>query len=157
MVRAIFRVYKGVLQVFALQWIQANIKQFNGDPNRVTIMGESAGGAAASILALSPRTEGSFLSLGLSSPCLGLVHQAIIMSGSSMAGWAIHRHGVPQWSVENLVSYLRCEKAISEEDASEIVGEEYSQEQIGKHCNYQEQQITCLTVSHPPSLFIGSL
>jgi carboxylesterase type B len=47
------------LQVLALEWVQANIKQFNGDPDHVTIMGESAGAASVSVLALSPVTEGS--------------------------------------------------------------------------------------------------
>lgn len=42
----------------ALQWIQRNIKQFNGDPNMVTVMGESAGAAAVSVLGLSPSTRG---------------------------------------------------------------------------------------------------
>uniref|UniRef100_A0A183CF31 COesterase domain-containing protein n=1 Tax=Globodera pallida TaxID=36090 RepID=A0A183CF31_GLOPA len=38
----------------ALEWVQRNIKQFNGDPTRVTLMGESAGAAAVSALAVSP-------------------------------------------------------------------------------------------------------
>lgn len=44
-------------QKLALEWIQRNIKQFNGDPNKVTVMGESAGAAAVSALALSPLTK----------------------------------------------------------------------------------------------------
>lgn len=41
---------------------------------------------------------------------------------------------------------FRCERAISEEDANEIVGEEFSEEEIGrKHCNYQEEKIACLS------------
>lgn len=44
-------------QKLALEWIQRNIKQFNGDPTKVTVMGESAGAAAVSVLALSPLTK----------------------------------------------------------------------------------------------------
>lgn len=42
----------------ALEWIQTNIKQLNGDPSKVTVVGESAGAAAASVLAVSPVTKG---------------------------------------------------------------------------------------------------
>lgn len=42
----------------ALRWVQNNISQFCGDPNNVTIFGESAGGAAVHYLMLSPMGKG---------------------------------------------------------------------------------------------------
>ena len=41
-------------QVKALEWVQANIGAFGGDPSQVTIAGESAGGASVQALMVSP-------------------------------------------------------------------------------------------------------
>ena len=54
----------------ALQWIRRNVAAFGGDPGRVTIFGESAGGIAVSMLAASPLAKGLF-------------HGAISQSGGS--------------------------------------------------------------------------
>ena len=51
----------GLLDMIAgLQWIQKNIGAFGGDPKRVTIFGESAGGIAVSMLCASPLSKGLF-------------------------------------------------------------------------------------------------
>lgn len=57
-------------QISALEWIQENISAFGGDPNQVTIFGESAGGIAVSMLCASPLAKGLF-------------HGAISQSGGS--------------------------------------------------------------------------
>jgi para-nitrobenzyl esterase len=47
-------------QVAALAWVKANIASFGGDPDNVSVFGESAGGASALHLLTSPRAEGLF-------------------------------------------------------------------------------------------------
>lgn len=46
--------------VMALKWIKQNIAHFGGDPNRVTIMGESAGAKLISAVLVSPKSKGLF-------------------------------------------------------------------------------------------------
>ena len=60
-------------QIAALQWIQKNIGEFGGDPNNVTIFGESAGGVSVHSLLTIPATKGLF-------------HKAIIESGGGRDG-----------------------------------------------------------------------
>jgi len=62
----------GILdQIEALKWIKKNIAQFGGDPNNVTIFGQSAGGGSVRTLCESPLARGLF-------------HKAVIMSANGI-------------------------------------------------------------------------
>lgn len=47
-------------QVAALRWVRANIAAFGGDPSRVTIFGQSAGGVSVTTLMATPSARGLF-------------------------------------------------------------------------------------------------
>ena len=59
---------RGLLdQVAALKWVRANVEEFGGDPDRVTVFGQSAGGGSVAAL--------------LAMPCAaGLFHRAVVQS-----------------------------------------------------------------------------
>ena len=56
-------------QMTAMQWVRDNIASFGGDPENITIMGQSAGAASVQVQCCSPLTEGLFHKAIMSSGC----------------------------------------------------------------------------------------
>ncbi|XP_064414403.1 fatty acyl-CoA hydrolase precursor, medium chain-like [Latimeria chalumnae] len=99
-------------RVAALQWIQENIKSFGGDPNSVTIFGESAGGVSVSMQVLSPMSKGLF-------------HKAISESGVASFPGLVSSNpkqlmsevaNIPACDTVEFGSALECLRSKSEEE-----------------------------------------
>ncbi|XP_059047363.1 esterase FE4-like [Achroia grisella] len=88
-------------QIAALRWIKKNIAAFGGDPDNITVFGESAGATSTSILIASEATNGLF-------------NRAIIQSGSSITNWSLNKK--PIW----VASLLTKELGYNTEDPYEI-------------------------------------
>ncbi|XP_067397994.1 bile salt-activated lipase [Emydura macquarii macquarii] len=66
-------------QHMAIAWVKRNIKAFGGDPENITIFGESAGAVSVSLQTLSPYNK-------------GLIKRAISQSGVGLCTWAIQEN-----------------------------------------------------------------
>ena len=77
-------------QNMALKWVKNNIHKFGGDPNNITLFGESAGGCSVHHHMIAEKSKGLF-------------HKAIPMSGCALNNWSV----IPRlnWA-ERLATYL---------------------------------------------------
>ncbi|XP_029464087.1 fatty acyl-CoA hydrolase precursor, medium chain-like isoform X2 [Rhinatrema bivittatum] len=92
-------------QLAGLHWIQENIEHFGGDPESVTIFGESAGGISVSALIMSPLSKGLF-------------QKAISESGvASLSGFFVSDPEVIAHFTNKVTNYTGC----NETDSAAIV------------------------------------
>ncbi|CAL8104261.1 unnamed protein product [Orchesella dallaii] len=87
-------------QNLALKWIQNNIHYFGGDRSRVTLFGESAGGASVSFHIISPLSQGLF-------------RHAICQSGTALDRWTIVEN--PNVAAIRFANKLNCPTSTSQE------------------------------------------
>lgn len=82
-------------QVLALKWVKKHIKNFGGDPNKITIFGQSAGGFAVGLHMISPNSKGLF-------------RRAILQSGSPLVFDQFYQNTFN--IAKRLVQYVDCEE-----------------------------------------------
>lgn len=123
-------------QILALQWIKNNIENFGGDPQKITIFGQSAGSASVAYLLQASQTKGKIFTykacLQNIFSCLlsviGLYSGAIMLSGSSLDSWSLTRN--PLDFTKKISSYLKL-KTKNNKDMIESL-KKVSVEQIQK-------------------------
>lgn len=71
-------------QIEALRWVQANIAAFGGDPESVTVFGQSAGGDATAHLMIAKGAEGLFRRAIIQSPPIGVMPERSTMAAEMM-------------------------------------------------------------------------
>jgi len=82
-------------QNLALKWVKKNIVHFGGDPEKITIFGQSAGGASTHYHVLSPLSR-------------DLIHGAIAHSGIATGMWALAPKGQAEKNAKRLAKFLNC-------------------------------------------------
>lgn len=87
--------------VAAIHWLRENLPAFNGDPEKLTLMGHSTGASLANMLISSPVVS-------------DLIQRAILLSGSALSPWAIQRD--PLYVKRKVAEHTGCHGDLVEDD-----------------------------------------
>lgn len=120
-------------QLMAIKFVKENIQNFGGDPNNITLFGNSSGGCSVNWHCLSNKSEGLF-------------YRAILMSGSIFTKGTISRHG--DWA-------YRLAKKLGYEGGKEAEGEILKCLQEADPIRIVECQATILEPGEKSELVFG--
>ncbi|WIM68582.1 carboxylesterase/lipase family protein [Corynebacterium breve] len=121
-------------QILSLRWIKRNIAAFGGNPNSVTIMGESAGGASVVSLMIAPSARGLFHRAIAQSPPVSAVHTRI-----QAAMWA-----------STLLDYMGMSRLSTLDDLRAVEGEELVR--VGQAMIVRGRELMYLNSSFMPTV-----
>lgn len=95
-------------QALALKWLRENARAFGGDPDLITIFGESAGGSSVSLHLISPVTQ-------------GLVRRGILQSGTLNAPWSYMTGEKANEVARVLVDDCGCNSTMLQENPARVM------------------------------------
>lgn len=87
--------------VAAIHWLRENLPAFDGDPNKIAVMGHGTGASLANILITSPVVS-------------DLIQRAILLSGSALSPWAIQKN--PLYVKRKVAEHTGCHGDLVEDD-----------------------------------------
>ncbi len=105
-------------QIYGLQWVKKNIAAFGGDPDNVTIAGQSAGSMSVNCLVASPL-------------CKGLFKRAIAESGASFISNPVIKTATLKVAEEEGLHFAQTSKANSIADLRKIAAADLMKKQWG--------------------------
>ncbi|XP_055528035.1 glutactin-like [Wyeomyia smithii] len=93
--------------IMALQWVHDHIADFGGNPQNVTVFGQSAGAAAVSALLYSPLVPQN------------LFNKVIVQSGGSISTWAVDSN--PKENAQDIAKHAGCMEELSLEGTEQCL------------------------------------
>ena len=118
-------------QFLAIEWIHRNIRNFGGDPQRITLFGESAGAVSVGLHLLSPKSRLLF-------------NNAILESSGASAKWAVLSPQIAKYRSEKFLDVFT--RYITERFESGASDPEYSSipRECQKRMSSNEEKFQCV-------------